>query len=277
MIQNLKPESDAQQKQGRQTARDENLTAATALPTMILMILPGAVPQTISAASIGIPDTFFLMLLALIVFGPRRLPEIGRQIGKLMHEFRKVSNDFKFQMEEELRASEEADRVRKLQAVQTTQQPVLDVTTSEAAAPEVASLDIPPHPVLDSPEPLTITDGAVSAGSHLAGEVAPAVEGEVRAEATNTPAIQPPASGETIAAQKPFRHRVPEIAPEPVTESGSPATHEPSAPLAPSVVADQGRTGFEVQPGTEIQNGIEHSPTNHPAGTEVAEQELHRG
>ena len=58
-------------------------------------------------------DTLILMALALVVFGPRRLPKIGRQLGKLMYEFRKASNDFKFQMEEELRASEEADRRKK--------------------------------------------------------------------------------------------------------------------------------------------------------------------
>ncbi len=68
----------------------------------------------IQAASIGIPDTFFILMLALVVFGPRRLPEIGRQVGKLMYEFRKASNDFKYQMEEELRKTEEADRRKKL-------------------------------------------------------------------------------------------------------------------------------------------------------------------
>ena len=58
-------------------------------------------------------DSLILMLLALVVFGPRRLPQIGRQIGKLMYEFRKASNDFKFQMEEELRNAEDADRRKK--------------------------------------------------------------------------------------------------------------------------------------------------------------------
>ena len=58
-------------------------------------------------------DSLILMVMALVVFGPRRLPQIGRQIGKLMYEFRKASNDFKFQMEEELRNSEEADRRKK--------------------------------------------------------------------------------------------------------------------------------------------------------------------
>jgi len=57
----------------------------------------------IQIANLGMADSLILMVMALVVFGPRRLPQIGRQIGKLMYEFRKASNDFKFQMEEELR------------------------------------------------------------------------------------------------------------------------------------------------------------------------------
>src|SRR6202789_4054647 len=64
----------------------------------------------IQMANLGMADSLILMVMALVVFGPRRLPQIGRQIGKLMYEFRKASNDFKFQMEEELRISEDADR-----------------------------------------------------------------------------------------------------------------------------------------------------------------------
>jgi sec-independent protein translocase protein TatB len=70
-------------------------------------------PQTIEVASLGMWDSLILMVMALVVFGPRRLPEIGRQIGRLMYEVRKASNDFKFQMEDELRKSEEADRRKK--------------------------------------------------------------------------------------------------------------------------------------------------------------------
>jgi sec-independent protein translocase protein TatB len=75
-----------------------------------------AIQPTIEIASLGMSDSLFLMVLALVVFGPRRLPQIGRQIGKLMYEFRKASNDFKFQMEEELRNAEEADRRKKEEA-----------------------------------------------------------------------------------------------------------------------------------------------------------------
>ena len=60
-------------------------------------------------------DSLILMVLALVVFGPRKLPQIGKQIGKLMYEFRKASNDFKFQMEEEMRLAEEAERKKKEQ------------------------------------------------------------------------------------------------------------------------------------------------------------------
>ena len=67
-------------------------------------------------ANISMGDPLVLMVLALVVLGPRRLPELGRQIGKLMYEFRKASNDFKFQMEEELRNAEEADRRKKEEA-----------------------------------------------------------------------------------------------------------------------------------------------------------------
>src|SRR3974377_807139 len=71
------------------------------------------VPPKIEVANLGMADSLILMVMALVVFGPRRLPQIGRQIGKLMYEFRKASNDFKFQMEEELRTAEEADRRKK--------------------------------------------------------------------------------------------------------------------------------------------------------------------
>ena len=58
----------------------------------------------------SLPDTVFIFVLALIIFGPKKLPEIGRQLGKLVGEFRRASNEFKFQIEEELRQAELTDR-----------------------------------------------------------------------------------------------------------------------------------------------------------------------
>jgi sec-independent protein translocase protein TatB len=203
------------------------------------------VPPTIQIASIGIPDTLFLMLLALVVFGPRRLPEIGRQIGKLMYEFRKVSNDFKFQMEEELRASEEADRQAKLQAA------------LPPPTPSQVTLDVPPQPVSEAvvSEPTSETDvdfghgmSSAAASETASDEGIAAVPGEVRGPLT----IHPPASGEVIAAAKPFRGREAET----VTESGSEPTHTAATPV---VVEDEGRVGTEVQPGVEAEREAHHA------------------
>jgi Tat protein translocase TatB subunit len=48
-------------------------------------------------------EILFIMLLALIMFGPKKLPEIARQIGKFMAEFRRASTDFQNQIHEEIR------------------------------------------------------------------------------------------------------------------------------------------------------------------------------
>jgi sec-independent protein translocase protein TatB len=47
-------------------------------------------------------ETIFLFFLALIIFGPKKLPEIARQIGKALNEFRRASNEFKAQIEQEI-------------------------------------------------------------------------------------------------------------------------------------------------------------------------------
>jgi len=47
-------------------------------------------------------ETIFLFFLALIIFGPKKLPEIARQAGKLLNEFRRASNEFKSQIEQEI-------------------------------------------------------------------------------------------------------------------------------------------------------------------------------
>jgi TatA/E family protein of Tat protein translocase len=71
----------------------------------------------------SLPDTIFIFGLALVIFGPKKLPEIGRQLGKLVLEFRRASNEFKMQIEEELRSAEQADRQQQLAATPVTPTP----------------------------------------------------------------------------------------------------------------------------------------------------------
>ena len=51
-------------------------------------------------------EMIFLFFLALILFGPKKLPEIGRQIGRIMNEFRRASNEFRSQIESEINTLE---------------------------------------------------------------------------------------------------------------------------------------------------------------------------
>jgi sec-independent protein translocase protein TatB len=83
----------------------------------------------------SLPDTIFIFGLALVIFGPKKLPEIGRQLGKLVLEFRRASNEFKMQIEEELRAAELADRQKQLAA---------PVTPAPAPEPASESLTVRP-------------------------------------------------------------------------------------------------------------------------------------
>ena len=62
--------------------------------------------------NLGLPEMIFIFLLALIIFGPRKLPEIGRQIGKAMAEFKRASNEFKSQIEGEIRNLELEEAVK---------------------------------------------------------------------------------------------------------------------------------------------------------------------
>lgn len=57
---------------------------------------------------LGGPEIFLILVVALIIFGPRKLPEIGKSMGRMLAEFRKASNDFKRTLDDEV----EADRVK---------------------------------------------------------------------------------------------------------------------------------------------------------------------
>lgn len=50
----------------------------------------------------GFSETLFLFFLALLIFGPKKLPEIARQVGKVLNEVRRASNEFKAQITSEI-------------------------------------------------------------------------------------------------------------------------------------------------------------------------------
>jgi TatA/E family protein of Tat protein translocase len=56
--------------------------------------------------SIGVPEMIIIFVVALIVFGPKKLPELGKSLGKGLAEFRRASNELKATIEEEVRSIE---------------------------------------------------------------------------------------------------------------------------------------------------------------------------
>ncbi len=63
--------------------------------------------------NLGMPEMIFILLLALVIVGPKKLPEVARQLGKFLAEFKRASNEFKHQIEAEMLNIELQERAKK--------------------------------------------------------------------------------------------------------------------------------------------------------------------
>ena len=89
--------------------------------------------------NLGMPEMIFIFLLALIIFGPRKLPEIGRQLGRALSEFKRASYEFQSQLEEEIRQMETIEEHK----TQPTTLEAENTIHSPAAAELPASTSVP--------------------------------------------------------------------------------------------------------------------------------------
>jgi len=129
--------------------------------------------------TLGGPELFLIFVVALIVFGPRKLPEIGKSLGKMMAEFRKASNDFRSTIESEV----EAEKIREAMRIEPQR-------TDPAPAPVA--------PAYGSTEATTPAQPAPAAEGAAAGtpsaappdHAAPATTTEHAEPAADAPAVQ---------------------------------------------------------------------------------------
>jgi TatA/E family protein of Tat protein translocase len=132
--------------------------------------------------TLGGPEIILILVIALIVFGPRKLPEIGKTVGKMLAEFRKASTDFKRTIEDEVEAENTAlppaapppmvaaDGT----VVPEVSSPAPDLQVSPPDAPTVSrgSDVLEPPPPMETPsrlEPPALPDDADAAGTEAAG------------------------------------------------------------------------------------------------------------
>jgi len=93
--------------------------------------------------SLGLPELLLIFVVALIVFGPKRLPEIGRTLGKALGEFKKATDELKNTIEREVRVEE----LRQIPPT-ITAPPTATVSRAEpetAADPTAAAIATAPH------------------------------------------------------------------------------------------------------------------------------------
>jgi sec-independent protein translocase protein TatB len=188
----------------------------------------------------SLPDTIFIFVLALVIFGPKKLPEIGRQIGKLVGEFRRASNEFKFQIEEELRQADIMEKPATRQTIAAPAEPV--ALAGEAVQPPVlaefpedAAMNLPvgQYPNID-----TLNTSMLDAAGTQADAVA------VDSTGVEPPAVPviTPAEGSMARTTVPFAPAAPQedtsSAAEIISESAVSPQELPSPPHPDSVSAE---------------------------------------
>ncbi len=140
---------------------------------------------------LSMPHMIVVFVIVLVVFGPQKLPELARGLGKLMAEFRKASTDFKSAFEEEMRDLER-------QAREVERHKAEAASAAAAAQTQPATLATPPGAETQASGrelAAAATEAGIAEADGRGGPVvAPVAEGNVARE-TETEAPSAPAGG----------------------------------------------------------------------------------
>ncbi|PYU28833.1 MAG: hypothetical protein DMG31_18945 [Acidobacteria bacterium] len=153
---------------------------------------------------LSIPHLVVIFLIALIVLGPEKLPQVARVLGKAMADFRRITTDFRIQIEDEMR---EMERHTRLQQTSTAEASPYRPTDPELLG-AVPAMPAPATPAEVPPPPAAFTSGAPEQATPASAPAAPADHAAVPAapapagSGTSTPATVPekPADGDSQRA-----------------------------------------------------------------------------
>lgn|ERR1035438_922036 len=166
---------------------------------------------------LSIPHMIVVFVIVLVVFGPQKLPELARGLGKLMAEFRKASTDFKSAFENEMRdlerqAAEVERKKRELVAAAATQlQPATLATPSGAETQPGPTPLAPVEAGKGATESLVVTPVAESvARSSDSAESRPAAATSAEGDGVETPTFSPSAEVSPENGDKPDRTTSPD-------------------------------------------------------------------
>jgi sec-independent protein translocase protein TatA len=76
--------------------------------------------------SIGMPELIIILVIALIIFGPRKLPELGKSLGRSLNEFKRASTDLQNTLEQEIKLEEQKEEQAKTAPPDTTTGDIAD-------------------------------------------------------------------------------------------------------------------------------------------------------
>jgi len=165
-------------------------------------------------------DSAVIFFIALLLFGPKKLPELARQLGKLMGEFRRASNEFRMQMEDELRIADQEEQRKKIASMEAAAPVTPAITAGEntiapPAVTDSAASDVTPERIAQ------LTQELVEDHSTVPMPLPIATSGELN--------LMPPSTGLPVSnsALSPVLESIPHT-PEPETTAevaSSEATH----------------------------------------------------
>jgi Tat protein translocase TatB subunit len=104
---------------------------------------------------LSIPHLVVIFLIALIVLGPEKLPQVARVLGKAMADFRRITTDFRVQIEDEMREMERHTRLQQMTAAQASPYGPTDPELLGAVPATLAEVPPPPAAFTGAPEPAT--------------------------------------------------------------------------------------------------------------------------